>query len=210
MTFPVELSVIVLAFLLGAIPFSFLLAKLVGGVDIRTVGSGNVGATNLARSLGVGKGIFGLALDAGKGAAAVLLARRIGAGVDAGPTLEAVAGGAAVLGHIYTPFLNFKGGKGVATGAGVFGVLAPTALLAAVVVFVLGTALSRMVSLGSVLGAVTLPIATHVLGSVPAVRLAALFVALLVVARHRANLGRIARGTESRLGAGPGGEGRGR
>jgi acyl phosphate:glycerol-3-phosphate acyltransferase len=203
MTCAAELLAIALAFLLGAIPFSFLLAKLIGGVDIRTVGSGNIGATNLARSLGIGKGIFGLALDAGKGAAAVLLARRIGSGLDAGPTLEAVAGGAA-------PFLSFKGGKGVATGAGVFGVLAPGALLAAVVVFMLGTALSRMVSLGSVLGAVALPIAAQVLGSAPAVRLAALFVALLVVARHRANLQRIARGTERRLGADPGGEGESR
>ena len=210
MTFAAELLAILLAFLLGAIPFSFLLAKLFGGVDIRRVGSGNIGATNLARSLGIGKGILGLALDAGKGAAAVLLARRIASGFDAGPTLEAVAGGAAVLGHLYTPFLNFKGGKGVATGAGVFGVLAPGALLAAVVVFMLGTAVSRMVSLGSVLGAVTLPIAAHVLGSAPAARLAALFVALLVVARHRANLGRIARGTERRLGADPDGEGEGR
>ncbi len=209
MTCAAELLAILLAFLIGAIPFSFLLAKLFGGVDIRKVGSGNIGATNLARSLGIGKGIFGLALDAGKGAAAVLLARRIGSGCDAGPTLEAVAGGAAVLGHLYTPFLNFKGGKGVATGAGVFGVLAPGALLAAVVVFVLGTAVSRMVSLGSVLGAVTLPIAAHVLGSPPAVRLAALFVSLLVVARHRANLWRIARGTERRLGA-DGGEGESR
>jgi len=210
MTCAAELLAIALAFLLGAIPFSFLLAKLIGGVDIRTVGSGNIGATNLARSLGIGKGIFGLALDAGKGAAAVLLARRIGSGLDAGPTLEAVAGGAAVLGHLYTPFLSFKGGKGVATGAGVFGVLAPGALLAAVVVFMLGTALSRMVSLGSVLSAVALPIAAQVLGSAPAVRLAALFVALLVVARHRANLQRIARGTERRLGADPGGEGESR
>ncbi len=193
----------VLAFVIGGIPFSFLLAKIFGGVDIRRVGSGNIGATNLARSLGLGKGILGLGLDAAKGAAAVLLARRIASGMDGGPAVEAFAAGAAVLGHAYTPFLRFKGGKGVATGAGAFGVLAPGALLAAVLVFVLGSAIGRMISLGSVLGALTLPLAACALGSGRPVQVAASLVALLVVARHRANLLRIARGTESRFGSRP-------
>ena len=192
---------VVLAFLIGGIPFSFLLAKVFGGVDIRRVGSGNIGATNLARSLGFGKGILGLALDAAKGIAAVLLARHIVGGLDAAPALEAIAGGAAVVGHAYTPFLGFKGGKGVATGAGAFGVLAPRALLVAIVVFALATALSRMVSLGSVFGALSLPVAAYCLGSGRPVAAAASFVALLVVARHRANLLRIAGGTEHRIGS---------
>lgn len=196
-----------LAYLVGGIPFSFLLARIFGGVDIRRVGSGNIGATNLARSLGLGKGVLGLALDAAKGIAAVLLARRMSGGLEIGPTLEAIAGAAAVVGHAYTPFLRFKGGKGVATGAGAFGVLAPKALLVAVLVFILATAISRMVSLGSVMGALTLPVAAYCSGSGRTVAVAASFVALLVLARHRTNLLRIAGGTEHRLGGGHRGAG---
>jgi glycerol-3-phosphate acyltransferase PlsY len=110
-------------FALGSIPFSWIVARLVGGLDIRTVGSGNVGATNVARSLGYGPGTCALLLDAAKGAAAVLVARGLTGGGDAGASAAAVAGGLAVLGHNFTPFLRFRGGKGVATGAGVFGLL---------------------------------------------------------------------------------------
>jgi glycerol-3-phosphate acyltransferase PlsY len=193
---------VVAAFLIGSIPFSFILARLVGGVDIRRVGSGNVGATNVARSLGIGQGLVALGLDAAKGVASVLLARALGGALDPGSPGPALAGVAAILGHNFTPFLRFRGGKGVATGAGAFGVLAPWALLASVGVFLLATLVSRMVSLGSVLAAAALPLLVHVLHGGRGTTLAAGAVAALVIVRHRANLLRIARGTESRLGSG--------
>lgn len=191
------------AFLLGAVPFSWILGRLMGGVDLRTTGSGNVGATNLARSLGIGLGFAGLLLDAAKGVAAVLLARLVVGEPPAGWG-EIVAGGAVILGHNFTPFLRFKGGKGVATGAGVFGVLAPWALLAALASFALAVLVSRTVSIGSVLAAVVLPLAAHLVYGARRVTVLAALVAILVIVRHRANLLRIARGTESRLGAGGG------
>jgi glycerol-3-phosphate acyltransferase PlsY len=189
-----------LAFLIGAIPFSFLLARLLGGVDIRRVGSGNIGATNLARTMGPWAGGAGLLLDVIKGVAAVLLAR-VAKDADPGGNLEVLAGGAAIVGHIYSPFLAFRGGKGVATGAGVFGLLAPWATLAALGVFIVATLLSRMVSLGSMLAAAALPIAAYLLGYSGAISGLAALVALLVVARHRSNLARILRGEERRWGA---------
>jgi len=190
------------AFILGAVPFSWLVARLVRGVDIRGVGSGNIGATNVARSIGLGPGLAALALDAAKGSAAVLLARWFLAGEGGAHTLPAVAGGMAILGHNFTPFLRFRGGKGVATGAGVFGVLAPWALLSAVLVFVLTVAVGRMVSLGSVLAAGSLPVAVYALGGGREVVVLSLLVAALVIARHHANLRRILAGRESRLGGG--------
>jgi len=188
------------AFLLGGIPFSHLIAGL-RGVDLRRVGSGNVGATNLARSLGYGLGAIGLLLDAAKGAVAVLLPRLL-CGAEATGSIEALAGALAVLGHILSPFLRFRGGKGVATGAGAFAVLSPRATLVALVVFVVVLALSRIVGLSSVLAALSLPVASHLLGVDRPVILAAWFVSLLVVARHRANIVRILRGGESRLSSG--------
>ncbi len=193
---------VLLAYLLGAVPFSFLLARR-QGIDIRGVGSGNVGATNLARALGLGKGLLGLLLDALKGAAAVLLARALAAG-PARPAVEAIAGAAAVAGHVYSPFLRFRGGKGVATGAGAFAVLAPLPLLIALGVFAAALALGRMVSLGSVLAAGTLPIAAALAGFDRAIVASALAIAVLVVVRHRENLVRIARGVERRIGSRPG------
>lgn len=185
-----------LAFVLGAVPFSWALARLVQGVDIRTVGSGNVGATNVARSMGYGPGLVALSLDAGKGILAVLAAQWIAPGDS---LLVALAGGMAVLGHNFTPFLRFRGGKGVATGAGAFAVLAPYALLGSVLVFVAVVGVSRFVSLGSVTAAVALPVAVHFLDGDPAVTVTAALVAALVVVRHRSNLARMLRGTEERL-----------
>jgi glycerol-3-phosphate acyltransferase PlsY len=194
------LGVLIVAFVLGAVPFSFLIAK-ARGVDIRTMGSGNVGATNLARAAGPALGAVGLLLDAAKGAAAVLLARSV-AGNDTGSGVETVAGVLAILGHTFTPFLRFRGGKGVATGAGVFAVLTPGALLVSLAVFLLAAGLSRAVALGSVLGALALPVATHFLGGDRGVVLAAAAAAVLTVVRHRTNLMRLARGTENRFDAG--------
>lgn len=195
------IAVVAAAFFAGAIPFSYLIARL-RGVDIRTVGSGNIGATNLARAAGPVLGVTGLLLDALKGAAAVLLACRAGGGC--GSALASAAGLAAVAGHMFTPFLRFRGGKGVATGAGVFAVLAPLPLAAAFAVFVVTVALGRMVSLGSVLAALALAPAAHLLGAPRPVVAAAAVLAVVTTARHAANLRRIARGTENRLGAGKG------
>jgi len=188
------------AFLLGGIPFSHLIAR-GRGVDLRTVGSGNVGATNLARALGYSLGAAGLLLDAAKGAAAVLI-QRVLLGPQATPLIQGLAAALAVLGHSFSPFLRFKGGKGVATGAGAFGVLAPQATLAAVGVFGVVVAFTRIVGLGSVLAALALPVAAFLFGTDRAITAAASVVGVLVIVRHRANLARLMRGTEHRMGAG--------
>jgi len=188
-----------LGFLLGSIPFSWILGRLLGGVDIRSVGSGNVGATNVARALGFSAGGAALLLDAAKGAAAAILGQALDPAVTGAPGSLA-AGGMAVLGHNFTPFLGFRGGKGVATGAGVFAILAPNAVLASVVVFAVAVGWSRIVSLGSLLAAVALPVAAWLTGSPRGAVALALLVAILVIARHRENLSRLARGEEPRIG----------
>ncbi len=186
-------------FAIGSIPFSWILARLAGGLDIRTVGSGNVGATNVARSLGYGPGIVALLLDAAKGGVAVLAGRALGSGDPVG--MEALlAGGMAVVGHSFSPFLGFRGGKGVATGAGVFAVLAPGVLLAGAAIFAAAVALSRMVSLASILAAASLPIAAVVERAGPGVIGLTLLVSGFVIIRHHENLRRIANGTERRIG----------
>ncbi|MDE3156706.1 MAG: glycerol-3-phosphate 1-O-acyltransferase PlsY [Acidobacteriota bacterium] len=182
-------------YLLGSIPFAFLLGR-AGGRDLRREGSGNLGAANVFRTRGPSRALAVLALDVSKGAAAVLLASRF-TGADAAP---AAAGVAAVLGHIYPVWLRFRGGKGVATACGVFSVLAPVAVVPAVLVF--GTTLwfSRYVSLGSVLAAVSLPPITWAIHAPGPSIAAALIIAAVVVQRHRGNLARLQAGTERRLG----------
>jgi len=188
----------VVGFALGSIPFSWILARLVGGIDIRATGSGNVGATNVARTLGWTAGVAALLLDAAKGAGAVLVAPRI-AGPTA-PDADLVAGGLAVLGHMFSPFLRFRGGKGVATGMGAFAILAPAPLLAAVAVFAAVVLLTRMVSAGSIAAVVALPLAALGFGAGGRVALVAALVGALVIVRHRENIGRILAGTERRIG----------
>ncbi len=188
------------AFFLGAIPFSWILARLFGGLDIRNVGSGNVGATNVARALGYSIGVTALLLDAAKGVAVVLLARHL-YGAEA-TAAQAMAGGLAVLGHNFSPFLAFRGGKGVATGAGVLGTLAPLVLVLCLVVFIVTVAISRMVALGSVLASAAMPPAMWLLEGDPSLVLLALLLAGLVIVRHRGNIARMLSGREDRLGAG--------
>lgn len=199
MAAPASTTTLVLAgaFVVGAVPFSYLLARL-RGVDLRAIGSGNIGATNLARAAGAGWGVAGLLLDAAKGSAAVALARLAPGG---GPAwLPAVAGLAAVLGHNFTPFLRFRGGKGVATGAGAFALLAPGPLLMAAALFAVTFAATRIVALGSIAAAAALPIAIHLLHRDPVLSACAAAQAVLIVARHHANIGRLLRGTEQRFG----------
>lgn len=184
------------AYLLGSLPFSHWIA-LARGVDLRKVGSGNVGATNVARALGMRWGAVALGLDALKGAGAVWLAQS--QGLTGWEVLA--AGFVAVLGHVFSFFLRFRGGKGVATSLGVFLALEPWPVLGAVLVFAATVKRTRYVSLGSLLGGLTLLLTLLALRGphAPVTRLALVAWVLLVV-RHRANIRRLLAGTESRLG----------
>jgi glycerol-3-phosphate acyltransferase PlsY len=182
-------------YLLGSIPFSYLVARRWGIADVRQVGSGNVGATNVMRAAGKTAGFLALVLDALKGIAAALLGQRLAPG----GALPALAALAAILGHMYPPWLRFRGGKGVATGAGAFLFLQPLATAGGLLAFALATGLTRYVSLGSCSGAVVLAALAFVLGGPTPVAWCAAGTAILVVWKHRANLERIAAGTESRL-----------
>lgn len=196
MTEPVAAALVLpAAYLVGSIPFSYLVARR-WGVDVRQVGSGNVGATNVLRAAGRTAGLLAFALDALKGAVAAWAAQRIAAG-GALPALSAVA---AVLGHMYPVWLSFRGGKGVATGAGAFLPLCPVAAAGGVAAFVVVAAATRYVSLGSCAGAATLAAMTFALAAPRSVAWCAAGTAALVVFKHRGNLARLARGTERRLG----------
>lgn len=186
---------VTLAYLVGSIPFAFLLSRH-HGVDLRHAGSGNVGATNVLRTTGVRAAMLAMVLDGAKGSVAVLVAQFLSAGVVA----SVAAAVASVVGHVYPVWLRFRGGKGVATAAGAFAVLAPAALGAAAAVFLVAITVTRVMSVGSIAGAVTLAIAAAVSDAPAAVALGATACALVVVYRHRDNLGRLAAGTERRIG----------
>ncbi|MGE4553481.1 MAG: glycerol-3-phosphate 1-O-acyltransferase PlsY [Desulfovibrionaceae bacterium] len=183
------------AYLLGSVPFALVIGRLSRGIDIRTQGSGNTGATNVARLCGMPWGLTALALDIAKGALPVLAGRALGLDWRA---LSVVAL-AAVLGHVYSVFLRFKGGKAVATSIGAFAALAIWPTLAAVAACVAVIAVTRYVSAGSLTLAVGLPLACWGLGA-PQYLPLALALAVLLFWRHRANLGRLLRGEESPLG----------
>ncbi len=183
-------------YLLGSIPFAYLLARRHRGIDLRVAGSGNVGAANLLRNTTKKIGVSAMALDVGKGIASVLVARQIDPGT-AGP---AVAGIAAVLGHIYPVWLGFRGGKGVATTCGVFSVLAPQATAIATLVFLALVWWTRYISLGSVAGSVILAPLAYLYGAPEVTVMAAIIVAAIIVHRHRSNLRRVFAGIERRLG----------
>jgi len=192
------------AYLLGSLSFSYLLVKLLRDTDIRTVGSGNAGATNVLRIAGKGPALAALLLDAGKGLAAVLVADGLGA---SSPVL-ALVGLAAVVGHMYPIFFGFRGGKGVATAAGTLGSLAPAALLLSLALFSLVVAVTRYVSLGSITVALSFPfwlwLATRLGwtagGLDPWILAGSASIGLLIVFKHRENLARLLAGTEKRLG----------
>jgi glycerol-3-phosphate acyltransferase PlsY len=197
----VLIIVILTSYLLGSIPFSYLVAR-GKGVDVRQVGSGNVGATNVMRSAGKGAGALAFALDFAKGALAVVVARAIAGTYPAGdPTVIASFGAVmAVVGHVFPIWLRFKGGKGVSTGAGAMAPLAPLATGLAIVAFALALAVTRYVSLASMIGAVLLAVIAFVTPGHPAVYSAAAACAAVIVAKHRGNIGRLRRGEERRLG----------
>ena len=196
------------AYLLGSIPFGYILVRLTRGEDVRATGSGNIGATNVARSGGKGLGILTLVLDTFKGWLPVWLVLHMpGMPVADDRQLHVLAAAVAllaVLGHMFTVWLRFKGGKGVATGLGVFLALAPVAVLISVALFAVIFAITRYVSLGSIVAAASFPVILwlregNIFG--PWGMALATTVAVLVIVRHHQNIGRLLNGTESRFGA---------
>ncbi len=188
--------VVIVGYLLGSIPFGLLFA-LSREVDIRATGSGNIGATNVGRSVGKREGIWTLACDIGKGVAAVLFARAAGLP----PGWVATVCLAVVLGHVYSPWLRFRGGKGVAATAGAFLAVAPLPLLICLLVFALSVKASRRVSVGSVASAVVLPISLWGLDAAPQLIAAGGIAAFIIILKHKDNLRRLTAGTEPPIGA---------
>lgn len=200
------IGIAVAAYLLGSIPVGYLLVLIFRRQDIRTVGSGNIGATNVLRSGGKGLGAATFALDVVKGAAAVLLGAIVASSLlPAIPQrdVEALAALFAVLGHMFPVWLGFRGGKGVATGFGVFLVAAPLAALSAICLFAVVLEITRYVSLASILGAASFPIFAWFMvhGQRPVFFIAVQFaVALLIIVKHHPNIRRLLAGTEHRFG----------
>jgi len=188
---------LLVGYVTGSVPFAFLLARR-AGVDVRMAGSGNVGAANVLRTTGMGRGLAVMALDVAKGAAAVAIAQLSSGGV----AVAALSGAAAVVGHIYPVWLRFHGGKGVAVAAGVFGMLSPVATAIAITLFVVTVWTTRYVSLGSVAATLALPPAAWLSGAPGVVVGAAAGTAGLILFRHRANLQRLRSGTERRISRG--------
>lgn len=186
--------VVMLAYLIGSIPFGYLIVRMTGRGDVRQTGSGGTGATNVSRRAGKAAGVVTLMLDALKGAIAVLIATRFSEG-----WVIAAAAIAVIVGHIFPVWLGFRGGKGVATAVGVFLVLAPWAVLCAGIVFLIVFLLTRYVSLGSITGAATIPIILSPTGFTSATFTCALVVAALVIFAHRANIARLLNGTEPKF-----------
>lgn len=191
------------AYLLGSIPTGYLVAK-AKGIDIRSVGSGNIGATNVFRTLGKPAGIFVLLVDALKGFLAVWLTREISPQFNlTAEDIEMhmiVAGVGAILGHNYTCFLKFKGGKGIATSAGVLIALAPLAFLVVFAVFILVVFISRYISLGSIIAAFSLPIAVWFFNGTRTMIVVMAALGALAIYKHKANIGRLLNGTENKFG----------
>ncbi|MGH7951271.1 MAG: glycerol-3-phosphate 1-O-acyltransferase PlsY [Limisphaerales bacterium] len=195
--------VAVAAYLLGSIPTGYLIGK-AKGIDIRKSGSGNIGATNSYRVLGKPAGIFVLLADCAKGFVAVCVCNLIlkmfnmpDAGVEAH---RIVAGIFAVLGHNYTCWLKFKGGKGIATTAGVYLALAPVALGIALALFILAVLTTRYVSVGSIVAAIVLPIAVWFTAENLFLRIVTIALGAMAIYKHRGNIRRLLNGTESHIG----------
>ncbi|HEY2546467.1 MAG TPA: glycerol-3-phosphate 1-O-acyltransferase PlsY [Candidatus Acidoferrum sp.] len=195
------LSIPAAAYLLGSIPFGILMGKVFGAADIRKTGSGNIGATNVARVAGPLAGILTLLLDAAKGAFAVVLAARLS---DQSSTWMMIAGLCALIGHCFPIWLGFRGGKGVATAAGIFLVLCPPAFLGSIILFVLVVIYWRFVSLGSISAAAAMPLLIYFLWAphhAPpyVVTFGSLAAAMLIVYKHDANIQRLVQGDEPKF-----------
>jgi glycerol-3-phosphate acyltransferase PlsY len=189
------LIALVVAFLVGGIPFGYLLVRWKSGEDIREKGSGNIGATNVLRTTGRAVAVLTLLLDIGKGLFAVRLADKLSGGSPLWMSLAALA---VMAGHAYPIFLKFHGGKAVASFIGAFLYLAPIPMTAALIVFVMVVAVTRQISMGSIVAAGSLPLAAWLIEHpAPIVVLAALVAAVFLIYRHRANIERIRAGTEN-------------
>jgi len=201
----VPIAVLVLAYLLGAIPFGLLVARWFGVSDIRVHGSGNIGATNVWRVAGPKAAIWVYALDIGKGVMAVLIARAVSQEWLARDTFLVLTALAAIMGHVFPVYMGFKGGKGVNTGLGVIATLLPLEALVCLVVFVVVVVLSRYISLGSVVGVISLAALVGIERQLMGKQIAVIYLylvivlALLVISTHWKNIGRILKGTENRF-----------
>jgi len=193
----VEYLIVVAAYLAGSVPFALVIVKLLSGRDVRTVGSGNVGATNATRAAGWPAGLLVLVLDVAKGLLPVMAMQAY----DPAARWMGATAVAAVFGHCFPIWLRFRGGKGIATGFGAFLLIAPIPLAAAAGVWVVVMAVGRVVSLASLAAAASFPIWAAFIGRCPpATVLAATLFAVLVIGRHHRNIRRLAEGTEPRLG----------
>ena len=193
--------ILVLGYLLGSIPFGFLIARARQGRDIRSTGSGNIGAANVARVVGFGAGALTLLLDAAKGYLAVWVAAGL---TSESATWMVLAALAAIAGHVFPVWLGFRGGRGVATGVGVFLLICWPAVLAALVIWLLVVLFWRYVSLGSIVAAASLPLLVYLLYAprhAPplVVSLGTTVAALTIIAKHRPNIERLIAGTETRF-----------
>jgi glycerol-3-phosphate acyltransferase PlsY len=190
-----KIAYIIFAYFCGAIPFAYIVAKAVGKVDIRTVGSGNPGATNVFRSVGKGAGSATFILDALKGFIPVWFAILI----DSSFSYSVAVAAAAMAGHMYTIFLKFKGGKGVATGCGAFLALMPAPALCALIIFAIVFLFSGYVALGSIIAAVSMPLTAYFAGYHIEAVIFAFAAALLIIYKHKTNIKRLKEGTENRF-----------
>jgi glycerol-3-phosphate acyltransferase PlsY len=189
--------VLLAAYIIGSVPFGYILVKLKSGKDVRSLGSGNIGATNVLRTTGRGLGIVTLLLDIAKGALAVWIADRL---LYGSPAWMSAAALAVMAGHAFPVFLRFQGGKAVASFVGAFLYLTPLPLLAALLLFAVTVGYTRYVSLGSILAAGTFPLAVWLIEHPPApVLVAAAVAGAFIVWRHRANISRIRQGNEHML-----------
>jgi len=193
----VEYGIVLLAYLAGSIPFALVVVRLLTGLDVRQLGSGNVGATNATRAAGWAAGLLVLVLDVAKGILPVMLMQAY----DPAARWMGATAVAAVLGHCFPPWLGFRGGKGIATGFGAFLPIVPLPLALAAVVWIAVFVFFRIVSLASLLAAASLPVWTAFTGhNPPATVLAASTFAMIVIVRHRRNIRRLVEGREPRLG----------
>jgi len=183
-----------LAYLIGAIPFSAIIARF-KGVDLRRVGSGNYGATNVYRALGLNNALLVFILDALKGTAVVYLTLSM----FTSPVLHVLIGFTAIFGHTFSLFLGFKGGKGVATAAGVFAILAPKPFLITFLVVISVIYLTKIVSIGTLIGCVLLPVLMDVFNTSPVIFYSILPISFFIVIKHRSNIVRLIKGTENKL-----------
>ncbi len=186
---------VTIGYLVGSIPFAYLLSRH-SGIDLRRAGSGNVGASNVLRTTGVRAALLAMVLDGAKGMIAVMMVQLLSAGIIA----SVVAACASVVGHVYPIWLRFRGGKGVATAAGAFAMLAPEALGIAAFVFLLAVVVTRFISVGSIAGALTLTLVAAITDVPGVVAIGATVSTFIIIYRHRENLVRLVAGTERRIG----------